>query len=96
MPTVYLPESLVDRTPAMRIGAAARIDQIGAGDWAAFAEAAGYRKPYVLQRVRSLAAAILDCLAKVGRRIVQQGGDPERVQRVMAAIEGNTMKTGTP
>ncbi|MFA7487200.1 MAG: type II toxin-antitoxin system HipA family toxin [Lysobacteraceae bacterium] len=96
VPTVYLPESLVDRTPAMRIGAAARIDQIGAGDWAAFAEAAGYRKPYVLQRVRSLAAAILDCLAEVGRRIVQQGGDPERVQRVMAAIEGNTMKTGTP
>ena len=96
VPTVYLPESLVDRTPAMRIGAAARIDQVGAGDWAAFAEAAGYRKPYVLQRVRSLATAVLACLAEVGQGIVQQGGDPVRVERVMAAIEGNTMKTGNP
>ena len=95
VPTVYLPESLVDRTPAMRIGAAARIDQVGAADWAAFAGAAGYRKPYVLQRVRSLAAAVLGCLAEVGHGIVQQGGDPGRVERVMAAIEGNTMKTGT-
>lgn len=45
VPTVYLPESLVDRTPAMRIGNAARIDRVSADDWAAFATAAGYRKP---------------------------------------------------
>src|SRR3546814_1575464 len=29
VPTIYLPESLVERTPAMRIGQAARIDRIG-------------------------------------------------------------------
>lgn len=96
VPTIYLPESLVDRTPAMRIGAAARIDQVGAVDWAAFAVAAGYRKPYVLQRVRSLAAAVLGSLAEVGHGIVQQGGDPGHVECVMAAIEGNTLKTGIP
>lgn len=95
VPTVYLPESLVDRTPAMRIGGAARIDRIGVEDWAAFADAAGYRKPYVMDRVRSLAGRILECLAEVGSGIVEQGGDPERVERVMAAIEGNAGEAGT-
>ena len=94
VPTIYLPESLVDRTPALRIGQAARIDQVGADDWAAFATAAGYRKPYVLDRVRSLADAIRGCLAEVGAGIMEQGGDPERVERVMDAIANNIRNTG--
>src|SRR3546814_16711767 len=57
VPTIHLPESLVERTPAMRIGQAARIDRIGVDDWADFAEAAGYRKAYVLERVQSLSSA---------------------------------------
>lgn len=89
VPTVYLPESLVERTPAMRIGDATRIDRVSADDWAAFAAAAGYRKPYVLGRVRALADAVLGRLADVGAGIVEQGGDPQRVERVMAAIAGN-------
>ncbi|HEY4530682.1 MAG TPA: type II toxin-antitoxin system HipA family toxin [Luteimonas sp.] len=89
VPTIYLPESLVDRTPAMRIGQAARIDQLAAADWALFADAAGYRKSYVLDRVRTLAGRILDSLAVVGRAVVEQGGEPRHVERVMAAIEGN-------
>ena len=89
VPTVYLPESLLDRTPAMRIGDAARIDRVSADDWAAFAMAAGYRKPYVRDRVRSLAALILERLADVGAGVVEQGGDPACVERVMAAIAGN-------
>lgn len=92
VPTVYLPESLVDRTPAMRIGDAARIDRVSADDWAAFATGAGYRKPYVLDRVRSLAALILERLADVGAVVVRQGGDPERVERVMAAVSGNVRR----
>ena len=94
VPTIYLPESLVDRTPALRIGQAARIDQVGADDWAAFATAAGYRKPYVLDRVRSLADAIRGCLAEVGAGIMEQGGDPERVERVMDAVANNIRNTG--
>lgn len=92
VPTIYLPEALVDRTPAMRVGQASRIDRIDAGDWTTFAEAAGYRKLFVLQRVQSLADAILGCLAEVGNDIVEQGGDPERVGRVIAAIDGNIRK----
>ena len=92
VPTVYLPESLLDRTPAMRIGDAARIDRVSADDWAAFAMAAGYRKPYVRDRVRSLAALILERLADVGAGVVEQGGDPACVGRVMAAIAGNARR----
>ena len=86
VPTVYLPASLVDRAPAMRIGQAGRIDQVGAGDWAAFADVAGYRKPYVLQRVRSMAGAIRGCLVETGEGIVGQGADPGQVGRVVDAI----------
>jgi len=43
-----------------------------------------------------LADAILECLADTGREIVEQGGDPERVERVVAAIDSNTRKAGTP
>ncbi|MEJ5207458.1 type II toxin-antitoxin system HipA family toxin [Denitratimonas sp. CY0512] len=92
VPTIYLPESLVDRTPAMRIGDAAGIDQVSADDWTAFATAAGYRKPYVLGRVRSLAAMILERLADVGAGVVEQGGDPERMERVMVAVAGNVRR----
>ncbi|MEO6228230.1 MAG: type II toxin-antitoxin system HipA family toxin [Thermomonas sp.] len=94
VPTLYLPESLVDRTPAMRIGQAMRIDRIGVEDWAAFAKVAGYRKPYVLERVQSLAANVLACLPEAGREILEQGGDSSRVERVMAAIADNTRKVG--
>lgn len=95
VPTLYLPESLLDRTPAMRIGQASRIDRVVAEDWATFADAAGYRKSYVLEHVRSIADAILGSLADTGNDIVQQGGDPTQVARVMSAIGGNTRKASS-
>ena len=96
VPTVYLPESLVDRTPAMRIGQAARIDRVGVEDWEAFADAAGYRKPYVMGRVRSLADAILGCVVDVGNGLVEQGGNPAHLERIVAAIQSNTRPTALP
>lgn len=92
VPTLYLPASLLDRTPAMRIGQASRIDQVAAEDWATFADAAGYRKSYVLERVHSMADAILGSLADTGNDIVQQGGDEKHVARVISAISSNTRK----
>lgn len=94
VPTIYLPQSLVDRTPAMRIGGATRIDRINAEDWDAFADATGYRKPYVRQRVRSLAAALRANLANAGEEIIGQGGDAPRVERVMSAIAANAENAG--
>lgn len=90
--TIHLPESLVDRTPAMRIGQAARIDGIGVEDWSALADAMGYRKSYVLERVRSLAGKILDELSGAASDLLEQGGDPVRVERVVATLGGNTRR----
>ncbi len=96
VPTIYLPESLVARTPAMHIGHASRIDRIGTEDWAAFADATHYRKSYVRERVRSLADNLLDCLPGVSSDILEQGGDPARVARVSAAIADNARNIGYP
>ena len=96
VPTIYLPESLVERTPAMRIGHAARIDCIGVDDWAMFADAAHYRKPYVRERVRTMADKLLACLPAAGHDIVEQGGDSARMARVTAAIADNAQKVGYP
>jgi serine/threonine-protein kinase HipA len=89
VPTVYLPESQVERAPALRIGDASRIDRIRRQDLLAFAAAAGYRGAYVLQRVQALAEAILQRLPYTGAGIVAQGADPARVSRVMDAIATN-------
>lgn len=90
VPTIYLPETLVERTPAMRIGNAARIDAIGADDWRTFARAARFGPGYVLNRVQALADALLAALPVVAAGIVEQGGDQRRVARVVEAIAHNT------
>jgi serine/threonine-protein kinase HipA len=94
VPTVYLPESLVERRPAMHIGDAARIDAVARSDWAAFARASGYRAAYVLDRVQSLAEAVTGNLEEVGDTLVAQGGDPGHVERVAAAIGRNAASIG--
>ena len=94
VPTVYLPESLVERAPALRIGHATRIDHIGTADWAAFADAARYRRSYVLQRVRTLADKVLTCLPEAVGVIVEQGGDAARLERVRAVVADNTRRMG--
>lgn len=92
VPTLVLPESLVERTPALRVGEAARIDRIGADDWRAFARNAGYAPRFVLDRVAELAGAILERLPDTGAGIVGQGGDAARVQRTTDAITGNVRR----
>lgn len=94
VPTVYLPTSLVERAPAMRIGRAARIDGIGPDDWAAFAEDTGYRKAFVLERVRWMSSRMLALLPAVAAGIVSQGGDAERVQRIETAVADNIGSVG--
>jgi serine/threonine-protein kinase HipA len=92
VPTIYLPESMVERTPAMRIGAATRIDRIGAQDWRAFAGASRYAPGYVLKRVEALADAVLASLHVAGADIVAQGGREPRVARVVEAVATNTRR----
>jgi len=90
VPTLYLPQSLVDRTPAMRIGHATHIDRIAVEDWTAFAGAARYGRRFVLGRVRTLADAVLAHLSETATRIIEQGGDEARVARVAKVIADNT------
>ncbi|MBA2238416.1 MAG: type II toxin-antitoxin system HipA family toxin, partial [Lysobacter sp.] len=54
VPTIAIPESLIERSPALRIGNASRIDAIAADDWREFAAQAGYAPRYVLDRVAAM------------------------------------------
>jgi serine/threonine-protein kinase HipA len=92
VPTLVLPESLTDRTPALHIGAAQRIDRIGVDDWRAFARQAGYAPRFVLGRVVELAEAILERLPATGAGVVEQGGDESRMQRATDVIADNVRR----
>lgn len=91
VPTVALPETLVDREPALRIGTAMRIDAITADDWRAFAHAAGYAPRFVLRRVGSLADAVLASLPGVIAGLAASGGDAQRLQRGGDAVRAQTL-----
>lgn len=91
VPTVALPETLVDREPALRIGGATRIDAITADDWRSFARAAGYAPGFVLRRVGSLADAVLAALPRVIADLTASGGDPQRLQRGGDAVQAQTL-----
>lgn len=91
VPTVALPETLVDREPALRIGAAARMDAITADDWRGFARAAGYGPGFVLRRVGSLAEAVLAALPGVVAELGASGADAQRLARGRDAVQAQTL-----
>jgi serine/threonine-protein kinase HipA len=93
VPTAVIAESLVDREPALRIGAASRIDRITADDWRAFAEAAGYAPRFVLRRVAELAAALRVHASSAARALIERGVDEARMQRAVSFLEGNADRT---
>lgn len=86
VPTIVLPESLVERELALRIGGATRIDAITADDWRQFARACGYGAKFVLERVRTLAQAVIGQLPRSAASIIEHGGDPTRLQRAVAVL----------
>jgi serine/threonine-protein kinase HipA len=93
VPTAVIAESLVDREPALRIGAASRIDRITEDDWRSFAEAAGYAPRFVLRRVAELASAVRAHASSVARALIERGIDEARMQRAVAFLEGNADRT---
>lgn len=92
VPTIVLPERLVDRRPALAIGNAARIDGIDAEDWRRFAGQAGYAARFVQRRAAELAGAVLDAMDAVGRTLIGQGAEPARIERAAAAIDRNARR----
>lgn len=89
VPTLVLPETLIERTPALRIGAAERIDRITAQDWRLLAQQAGYGAGFVLKRVEALAEAVITALPAAVADIVAAGGDEARLQRASTVITTN-------
>jgi serine/threonine-protein kinase HipA len=93
VPTAVIAESLVDREPALSIGAAARIDRITADDWRAFAAATGYAQRFVLRRVAELAQSVREQAAIVANALIGLGLDEARMQRAVAFLEANAERT---
>ena len=87
VPTLVLPQSVIDRTPALRIGSATRIDDVLAGHWKEFAVQAGYAPRFVLKRVVELADRLLAQARDVGAGLVDQGADARRIERATAILE---------
>ena len=89
VPVLTLPESMIARDPALRIGHATRIDQVGADDWRALATATGFAPRFVAARVRALADAVRSAVADVADTLVAEGADAARMRDAAAAITTN-------
>ena len=89
VPTVVLPRSLIDRAPALRIGAAASVEEITAADWRSFASGSQYAPGFVLKRVSGMADELLRCINSVADQLVEQGGDAARMARNTQLIGAN-------
>lgn len=92
VPTLVLPQSLVDRAPAQQIGAASSIDAITAEDWRMFAARSQYAARFVLKRVASMADDLLACLHETGESLVEQGCDEVRVASASQLIGDNARR----
>jgi serine/threonine-protein kinase HipA len=92
VPTIAIPEALVDRQPALRIGAAARIDHITADDWRRFARETGYAPGFVLKRAAAIAEAVAARIDDVAQALVKQGADRERIARAVDAVRVNAKR----
>ncbi|HMM66710.1 MAG TPA: type II toxin-antitoxin system HipA family toxin [Dokdonella sp.] len=89
LPILTLPESMVDREPALRIGIARRIDAVTRSDWQSFAMATGYAPRFVLDRVATLAHAVAASIGSVSDQLVSEGADAKRLEAAVFAISGN-------
>jgi serine/threonine-protein kinase HipA len=89
VPTIAIPEQLIERKPALAIGHAARIDAVGADDWRLFAAATGYAARFVQRRVAELAGLTLGAMTGVARDLVGQGAGKARIEKARAAIIHN-------
>ena len=93
VPTIALSERLLDRSPALRIGNATRIDHIGAQDWREFARTAGYAGNFVLQRVLEQCARVMLELPAVCDGLVAQGCEGARIRQIATVVAENVERS---
>ncbi len=92
VPTIAISDRLVERSPALRIGNADRIDTVGPGDWRVFAGACGYAVPFVLRRVAEITDAIAREGAGTAQVLVTQGAERVRIDKALARIRDNVRR----
>lgn len=89
VPILSLPESLIDRAPALRIGSAQRIDSVSSDHWREFAVATGYAPRFVLSRVQAIAELVIASVEAVAGELINEGADGARLAAATAAIRKN-------
>lgn len=92
VPTIAIPERLVERQPALRIGGSERIDNITTDDWRAFAKATGYAPGYVLKRVATIAEAVIGQADDVMETLVVQGADRAHMERAIETMQAHAKR----
>lgn len=92
VPTIAMPESLVERTPALRIGAAERIDSVQPDDWRTFAGQAGYGARFVINRVVAMAQQLPGLLEATCDELMEQGCDTRRIGRAAGLVAENARR----
>ncbi len=93
VPTLAIAETLLDRTPALDIGGALRIDAVDREHWQRFARAAGYAPNFVQRRVATVAEAVIKHLPRLMSELVGHGADAPRLQRTLQVITDNALGT---
>ena len=93
VPTLVLPATLVERAPALRLGAAKDIATIRASDWRDFAQAARYAPSFVLRRVRQLAERLQEALRDTVLELIAEGGDEKRLGDAMTILSAHMRQT---
>lgn len=81
VPTIAFSEREIDRTPALDIGKAVRIDRIDASDWDLFAQQTGYAPRFVRARLKNLAELIVATLPTALDELGREGADVDLLQR---------------
>ncbi|MGH8190679.1 MAG: type II toxin-antitoxin system HipA family toxin [Rhodanobacteraceae bacterium] len=96
VPTIAFSRRLVDRTPALRIGDCAHMEQITSAHWRALAAATGYAPGFVLGRLAEISEAVACKLDEVASALIAQGADATRIDKVLPLLRARTQHMRTP
>lgn len=89
VPVIAMPESMLSREPALRIGNAERIDAVGAHDLDLFSEAIGVRPAFARRRAILLARDVAARAASVAEALVAEGGDGPALRAAARVVGDN-------
>lgn len=92
VPIIAIPETLIGRDPALRIGSAARIDSIDPADWTELARTTGFGPRLVRQRVTAVAEAARQAVEKAAAQLEAEGGDAATLVHAVRAIRANASR----